>query len=83
MTAGEIAWKKFTQAFGEAIKLHGEHGDRKTIIKLIERARELLREFYDELPRGRTPAEQAVPRAVETFVDQLEQIEKEIGVTRN
>ena len=65
MTAGEIAWRRFTEVFGEAIKLHSEHGDRDTIVKLIRRARELLQDFYDELPRGHTPAEQAVPRAME------------------
>jgi hypothetical protein len=78
-----IAWRRFAKAFDEAMKLHGEHGDRETIVKLIRRARELLQHFYDELPRGRTPAEQAFPRAVETLVAQLEQIEKAISVRRN
>ena len=34
-------------------------------MKLIRRSRELLDDYYDELPRGRTPAEQAFARAVE------------------
>lgn len=36
------------------MKLHSEHGDRDTIVKLIQRARELLQDYRDELPRGRT-----------------------------
>ena len=83
VTTAEIAWKKFTETFGEAIALHWQHGDRATILKLIGRARELLQDYYDELPRGRTPAEQAFPRAVEAFVAQLEQMEIELGVTRH
>ena len=83
MTSGEIPWGAFTGVFGEAIALHWDHGDRDAILKLMERARELLSDYYDELPRGRTRAEQALPRAVETFVAQLEQMQKELGVTRH
>ena len=82
-TAGEIAWRRFTEAFGEAIVLHWQHGDRDTILKLIGRARELLQEYYDELPRGRTRAEQALPLAVEAFVAQIEEMERELRVKRH
>ena len=83
MTVAEIAWKKFTETFGEATALHWKHGDRDTIIKLIRRSRELLDDYRDELPRGRTAAEQAFPRAVEAFVAQIEQMEIELSVTRH
>ena len=83
MTAGEIAWRKFTETYGEAMKLHSEHGDRDTIVNLIQRARELLQDYREELPRGRTPAEQAFPRAVEAFAAQLEEMERELSVTRH
>lgn len=78
VTTAEIAWRRFTETFGEAIALHWEHGDRDTVIELIRRSRELLHDYYDELSRGRTPAEQAFPLAVETFANQLEQMEIEI-----
>ena len=75
--------KKFTETFGGAIALHWEHGDRDTMLKLMARSRELLDDYYDELPRGRTPAEQVLPRAVETIATQLEQMEIELGVARH
>ena len=82
MTVVELTWRRFTETFGEAIVLHWEHRNRDTILKLMARARELLQDHYDELPRARTPAEQALPRAVESFIAQLEQMEIELGVTR-
>ena len=58
MTTAEIAWRKFTETFGEAIALHWKQATAIPIVKLIRRSRELLDDYYDELPRGRTPAEQ-------------------------
>jgi hypothetical protein len=83
VTTAEIAWRRFNETFGDAIALHWAHGDRDRIIKLLQRARELLQDYRDELPPGRSPAEQAFPRAVETFVTQIEEMERELGVTRH
>lgn len=80
---GEIAWRRFTDAFGEAIALHWKHGDQDTIIKLIRRSRELLDDYRNELPSGRTFAAQVLWRTVETFANQLEQMEIELGVARH
>jgi len=83
LNAGEIAWRKFNETFGDAIALHWAHGDRDTVIKLLQRARELLQDYRDEVPRGRTPGEQAFPIAVESFVAQIEEMERELGVTHH
>src|SRR6202043_1912060 len=52
MDVVDLAWERFYEAFGEAMTLHDQRGDRCAIIKALVRARETLDEISDELPRA-------------------------------